>query len=128
MKYLNCLMILMFVFGCKGKDRIEDMQAIVPVYDSGKIIQTQNLPDQNMSIIQYEVNAAEASEENIIRFYKDIFAKKGWKLQEMKNYAGNGSVFSFIDESATVSIQTITKEIKDGGTLKVILNLSRQGG
>lgn len=103
------------------------MQAVVPVYKSGQIIRSRNLPDQNMSIMQFEVNAAEATEDNIIAFYKDRFARKGWKLKEIKSYAGNGSVFSFVnDESVTVSIQTITKGIKDKGKLQVIVNMSRQ--
>ncbi len=125
MKFINCLLILMFVLSCNGKDLLEDMQAVVPVYKSGQIIQAQELPEQNMSIMQYVLNATEATEESVIDFYKDCFRKMGWKLQEMKHYAGNGSVFSFSnDESETVTIQTITNDIKEQGKLKIVINMS----
>ena len=127
MKYFNCLLILMFAFSCKGKNMAEDLRAMIPAVQSARIVQTRNLPEQKMSILQYEVSANETTEEEIIGFYKDSFAKKGWKLKEMQNYAGNGSVFSFADESSEVSIQTITREIKDQGKLKVIINLSQLG-
>lgn len=124
MKYFYGLLIVMFALGCKAKNMTEDLQAMVPAVRSAKIVQTRNRPDEKMGILQYEVSASETTEEEIISFYKDSFAKKGWRLQEMQNYAGNGSVFSFADESSEVSIQTITKGIKDQGKLKVIINLS----
>ncbi len=125
MKYCYCLLILMFAFGCKGKNMAEDLRAMIPAVQSAKIVKIRNLPDEKMGILQYEVSSDETTEEEIISFYKDSFAKKGWKLQEMQNYAGNGSVFSFVDESAEVSIQTITRGIKDHGKLKIIINLSQ---
>lgn len=125
MKYFYGLLILIFAFGCKGKNIAEDFRAMIPAVQSAKIVQTRNLPEQKMSILQYEVSANETTEEEIIDFYKDRFAEKGWKLKEMQNYAGNGSVFSFTDESSEVSIQTITKGIKDQGKLKVVINLSQ---
>ncbi len=125
MKYFYGLLIFMFAFGCKGKNMAEDLQTMIPAVQSAKIVQTRNLPDEKISILQYEVSANETTEVEIIAFYKDIFAQKGWKLQEMQNYAGNGSVFSFAGESAEVSIQTITKEIKNQGKLKIIINLSQ---
>jgi hypothetical protein len=125
MKYFYCLVILIFAFGCKGKNIAEDFRAMIPAAQSAKIVQTRNLPGEKMRILQYEVSAEETTEEEIIGFYKDRFAEKGWKLMEMQNYAGNGSVFSFADESAEVSIQTITRGIKDQGKLKVIINLSQ---
>lgn len=126
MKSLNCFLILMFVLSCKGKDLLEEMQALVPVYQSGQIIQAREIPDQNMIVMQYLVDATEATEDRVIDFYRDFFRTKGWKMQEIKRYTGNGSVFSFMsDEAETVTIQTITKEIKEQRKLKVVINMSR---
>ncbi len=69
MKYFYCLLILMFAFGCKGKNMAEDLQAMIPAVQSAKIAQTRNLPDEKIGILQYEVSSDEITEEEIISFH-----------------------------------------------------------
>lgn len=132
MRYAVCLLAVMVVFGCQGKNRLEDIQTLVPVYTAGQLIRIQHVPDQAISIMQYELNAQETTEEKVIGFYKKTFAQKGWKLKEIQTYAGDGSVFTFLnnayDSAETVTIQTIIRDIKKHGKLKVIINLHRQTG
>jgi hypothetical protein len=78
-----------------------------------------------MSIIQYELNATDATEESLINFYKNSMAHKGWKLEKLKKYPGNGSIFSFSKKkSPMLSVQVITRTIKQNGKMKVVLNFS----
>ena len=78
-----------------------------------------------MSIIQFEIEAIQASEEKILDFYKNTMTEKGWEFKELKQWPGNGSVLSITKKDwATLSTQTITRQIKDTGKIKVVLNLT----
>ena len=127
MKFAVYLILLAIVWGCNGQTLLDEMQAVVPIYKPGKILQTKNLPGENMSIIQYELDSTEATEKSLINFYKSSMVHKGWKLEKLKKYPGNGSIFSFSkEESPILSVQVITRGIKQSGKIKVVLNFSRE--
>lgn len=127
MKFALYFMLLAIVSGCNGQTLLDEMQVVVPIYKSGKILQTKNIPAENMSIIQYELDASDTSEESLINFYKSSMTHKGWKLEKLKKYPGNGSIFSFSKkESPLLSVQVITRAIKQNGKMKVVLNFSRE--
>ena len=121
-----CLVLLLGA--CGQKDLIEEMKKEVPLYQGAKIVKTSN-PDEKTSVIQYEVAASEASEEDkIIDFYKDSMTKKGWEFQEneLKRWKNNGSVFSLTKQNVgTLSVQTIIRGVEKTKKMTVVLNLTR---
>ena len=112
---------------CRQNDLLEEMKKAIPLYEGATIVKSTSIPEENMSVIQYDVEASQVSEEALIDFYKDSMNKNGWELEEFKQWTNNGSVFSFTKkEWATLSIQIInTKQMKDIGKIKVVLNLTR---
>lgn len=126
MKRFKYVLLFALILGCGSQTLIDEMLAEVPIYQKGKIVQKSELPAERMSIIQYEINATEATEDSLVSFYKDSMLPKGWELNELKQYAGDGSVFTFTKkEQATLTIQVISKGVRQSGKLKVVLNLTR---
>jgi hypothetical protein len=127
MKSAKYLMLLTIILACNGQTLLDEMEAVVPIYKTGKVLQTKNLPDENMSIIQYELDATNVTENSLINFYKSSMTPKGWEIKKLEKFSGNGSVFSFSKkESPLLSVQIITRGIKQNGKIKVVLNFSRE--
>lgn len=127
MKLAKYFMLLITVLGCNGQTLLDEMQMEVPIYKTGKILETKNLPDENISIIQYELDATNTTEDGLINFYKSSMTQKGWELEKLKKFSGNGSIFSFLKKGSPIlSIQVITHGIKQNGKIKVVLNFSHE--
>ena len=119
--------VLLAVAGCGRESLLEEMQQMVPLHEGASVIEAKDVPEEAESIIQFDIEASQSSEDDIIQFYRSTMMDKGWEFEEIKRWPGNGSVFSMTDEDrGTLTIQTITKQIKQTGKIRVVLNLRRE--
>jgi hypothetical protein len=119
--------VLVVVVACGRENLLDEMKVMVPMHHGACVVEAKEVPEERESIIQFDIEASEASEDDIIEFYKTAMTDRGWEFEELERWAGNGSVFSMTREGyGTLTIQTVTKQVEQTGKIRVVLNLKRE--
>ena len=110
---------------CGERSPVDEMERLVPVYQGATVLDKRHIEEHGETIIQYEIEVSKASEDDVIELYTAAMEQKGWKSEDIKRWPGNGSVFSMIKrDHGTLTVQTITKNVKETGKIRVVLNLT----
>ena len=121
------IVALLVAASCLKESILEEMRQAVPVQEGASIVEAKEIPGEGEGIIQYDIEASQSSEDDIIEFYRSRMTESGWKFEDIERWAGNGSVFSMTREDrSTLTIQTITKQTEKTGKIRVVLNLRRE--
>ena len=121
----SVLVVLVFLaVGCADRNPLEEMENLVPLPEGGAVTDKRHIEEHGETVIQYEIDASQMSEDDIIAFYTEAMGEKGWESEDIKRWPGNGSVFSMTEhDRGTLTVQTITKNVKETGKIRVVLNL-----
>ena len=120
------LLVMCLVAGCAKERPLGAMEGIVPLYEGASVVDARSVEDHRENIVQFDIQASKASEDDIIEFYRNVMVERGWTLADIKRYTGDGSVFSMVkDGVGTLTIQTIIKDSENTGQIRVVLNLTK---
>ena len=120
---LGILICVVFLLVSCGKNLLKEMKSQVPLYEGAKIVNTTVRDSANTVIFEIAIDAAQASEDEILAFYKDSMGKNGWEYSDEKRYPKNGSAFTLTkNDYGTLSGQTIIKNMKQTGIITLNLH------
>jgi hypothetical protein len=118
---------LLVVASCPRESILEEMRQVVPLQEGARLVEAKEIPGEGEGIMQYDIEAAQSSEDDIIEFYRSRMTESGWKFEDIERWAGNGSVFSMTcEDQGTLTVQTVTKQTEKTGKIRVVLNLKRE--
>jgi hypothetical protein len=122
--FVFCLIFICTAYAQEKEDLLAKMRQEVPIFEHAKELDAY-MPNDKMSVISLEVDVSEASQQELLDFYKNTMTGKGWELKDLKDYGKNGSVMElFKEDMGTLSVMTIMKKTEKTGKIPVTLNLT----
>jgi len=115
---------ILVLASCSQQDTLSEMKKQIPIFEGAEVIESY-MPEKKTGVIKMEMDMSKSSQKEILDFYKDTMASKGWELKKFKDYGKNGSIMELVkDDMGTLSVMTIMKKVEKTGKIPLTLNLT----